>query len=68
MRHLVGYGKRLFLLECSTVLMYVHNLSFFELTVKIIVMNLTPDRELFSAKKYWYFSYFCTKTYVVGTH
>ena len=26
------------------------------------------DKELFSTKKYLYFSYFTTKTYVVGTH
>ena len=26
------------------------------------------DKVLFSTQKYWYFSYFSTKTYVVGTH
>ena len=26
------------------------------------------DKALFSTKKYLYFSYFSTKTYVVGTH
>ena len=28
----------------------------------------SSDKALFSAKKYLYFSYFSTKTYVVGTH
>ena len=36
--------------------------------------ELSPDipialvKALFSIQKYWYFSYFSTKSYVVGTH
>ena len=32
----------------------------------ICVMAL--DKNFFSIQKYWYFSYFSTKTYGVGTH
>ena len=28
---------------------------------------IAPDEAHFPTKKYWYFSYFCTKMYVVGT-
>ena len=30
--------------------------------------TIALDKVLFSTKKYLYFSYFSTKTYVVGTH
>ena len=30
--------------------------------------DIVLDKALFSTKKYLYFSYFSTKTYVVGTH
>ena len=30
--------------------------------------HIAHDKALFSTKKYLYFSYFSTKTYVVGTH
>ena len=31
-------------------------------------MIIALDKKLLSYRKYWYFSYFSTKTYVVGTH
>ena len=31
-------------------------------------IHVALDKALFSSKKYLYFSYFSTKTYVVGTH
>ena len=34
-------------------------------TVKAII---APDKVFFLTKKFWYFSYFSTKTYVVGAH
>ena len=33
-----------------------------------IYMYIALVKALFSIQKYWYFSYFSTKTYVVGTH
>ena len=39
------------------------------LKIKALVSKLIAlDKALFSTKKYLYFSYFSTKTYVVGTH
>ena len=35
---------------------------------KLHVTNIALDKVLFSTKKYLYFSYFLTKTYVVGTY
>ena len=29
---------------------------------------ITPDNERFPTKKYWQFSYFSTKTYIVGAY
>ena len=34
----------------------------------IVFLYIALDTALFSTKKYLYFSYFSTKTYVVGTH
>ena len=31
-------------------------------------VSITPDKVPFAAEKYWYFSYFFMKTYIVGTH
>ena len=33
-----------------------------------IAQSIALDKALFSTEKYLYFSYFSTKTYVVGTH
>ena len=30
--------------------------------------SIALDKMLFSIQKYWYFSFFSTKTYVLGTH
>ena len=34
----------------------------------LYVLYIALDKGLFTTKKYLYFSYFSTKTYVVGTH
>ena len=31
-------------------------------------LYIAPDKVLFSIEKYWYFSYFSMKTYVLVTH
>ena len=38
------------------------------LDFKAMLKGIALDKTLFSTKKYLYFSYFSTKTYVVGTH
>ena len=35
---------------------------------KVYYVYKGPDKAHFSAEKYWYFPYFSTKTYDVGTH
>ena len=37
-------------------------------TVEDNILRIALDGSFFSTKKYLYFSYFLTKTYVVGTH
>ena len=39
-----------------------------EYLAQYLVAYTAPDTTLFSTEKYWYFSYFSMKTYVVGTH
>ena len=34
----------------------------------MLIYNIAPDKVLFSIQKYWYLSYYSTKTYVVGIH
>ena len=39
-----------------------------DLSCPYVYVNIALVKALFSVQKYWYFSYFSMKPYVVGTH
>ena len=68
------FGCRIsFFITCMGIVIVVstargRNKTFFNQKVGILFLSITPDKTLLSFEKYSYFSYFSTKTYVVGTH
>ena len=47
---------------------YKEQWKYISFSQNIPAVSIALDKALFSTKNYLYFSYFMTKTYVVGTH